>query len=57
MERRRSDARLARFSQRLVEINFIVFEVGMLVVFVAGVYAVVAHELLDDPRGAFDRSP
>jgi len=44
-QRRHSDDRLTQFSHRVSQIKFIVFEIGMLVVFLAGVYAVVTHEL------------
>jgi hypothetical protein len=44
-QRRHSDDPLTQFSHRVSQIKFIIFEIGMLVVFLAGVYAVVSHEL------------
>ena len=45
LNRHRSEDKLAQFSNRLVQIKFIVLEIAMLVVFIAAVLALVRHEL------------
>jgi hypothetical protein len=50
VNRRQPEDKLARFSNRLVQIKFIVFEIAMLIGFIAAVLALVRHESDSDPR-------
>jgi len=43
--RHQPEDKLAQFSNRLFQIKFIVFEIAMLVVFIAAVLGLVRHEL------------
>jgi hypothetical protein len=45
LNRRQSEDKLTQFSNRLVQIKFIVLEIAMLVVFIAAVWALVRYEL------------